>query len=397
MAEKLNRVFRATDCFVFCLLASAIPAFAAGPPVAIEAVRTNGQVQTHLSWPAMDQRSYSITTSTNLGYGGWWPVANNPITPTNLMGDFRDLSTNSAQFYKVSALDTRGPDIIYRYPATNGISVGRFATLTLNLTDESGVDTNRFVLTCNGLTLTNGCPGVTVTTNSFQYVPGTNAWGDYGATSTVSMVCADLRGNTTTSAWSFSPEVLVTGTSAKAAFGTGRGDYALPFSYTSEFTVGEFEVGDQVRITPGIVSIDLKGKAEVSCVLKDWRVVRLEASISSQLAAELRAKVELLAKTDATNKTTTLAAVPLAVVGGFIGPVPVWVELQLGVDLGAQVSAEGAVAFETGVDAYASSDFRLVWGPAGWDQSYNGSFNTVPMPLEMSFELSAEAFLYHPW
>ena len=79
--------------------------------------------------------------------------------------------------------------------------------MTVNVADETDVDTNRFALTCNGLTLTNGSPGVSASSNSFQYLPGTNAWGGYGATSVVTFVCADVLGNAATSAWTFTVEV----------------------------------------------------------------------------------------------------------------------------------------------------------------------------------------------
>jgi formylglycine-generating enzyme required for sulfatase activity len=485
-----------------------LAAGSAAVPTMIEALNTNGQVQVHLSWPAEAYRQYDILTSTNLGDGAWWLATPNPIAPTNLIGQFQQVSTNRARFFQVAPRDTAGPEITARYPATNGIGVGRFATLSLALTDETGVDASRFALTFNSHTLTNGSPGVTASSNQFQYVPGTVAWGDYGATSAVTFVCADLLGNTTTSAWTFilevqpvltnvllhlpppasgkgavlakaakdhgasfvqglsilsfetnlivfsytgtnnqqlyagailvshdparffyraitnlandttnhlvtayttdvpltaivkdgtfSPEVFVTATGAKAVpkWWTVELGYAVPFSYVSEFTVGQFELGGHVRITPGVLSLDLQGKAEVSCVIKNWQVVRFDASFSSRLAAELLARVEFFAKADLINHTTTLAAVPLAYAVGFIGPVPVWVELQLGVDLGVQVDAEGAVVFDTGLDAYATSDFRLVWQPAGQTETYSGSFGLLPVPLDMRFELSAEAFLY---
>ena len=187
--------------------------------------------------------------------------------------------------------------------------------------------------------------------------------------------------------------VVASGAGAAAKWTVERG-YALPFSYVSEFTVGQFEVGDHVRITPGVLSIDLRGKAEVSCVIKNWRVVQLDASINSQFAAGLRSRVEFFAQADLIKKSVPLASVPLFSVVGFIGPVPVWVELKLGLDLGLEVSAEAAVVFETGLDATASSEFRLAWRPAGQTESYSGSFNVVPVPLEMEFQFSAEAYLY---
>ena len=477
-----------------------------GVPVAIDVRKTNGQTQADLKWLADGDRQYDVLTTTNLTGGIWAFATNTPIVPTNLIGTFQHSSTNRAQFFRVAQRDISGPAITSRYPATNGIGVGRFATLTLSLLDETGVDTSRFALSFNNTVLTNGSLGVSVTSNSFVYLAGTNAWGDYGATSAVSFVCADVLGNTTTSAWTFTLEVqpvvtnvlihlpppatfkntalastakknganfleglpiisfetnfivfsysganhglyaggilvshdparffyrqitsllddtnshtvttyttnvpltalvqdgtfsaetfvVVPGAGAAAKWTVERG-YALPFSYVSEFTVAQFEVGDHVRITPGVLSIDLRGKAEVSCVIKNWRVVQLDASINSQFAAGLRSRVEFLAQADFVEKSVPLASVPLLSVVGFIGPVPVWVELKLGLDLGLEVKAEAAVVFEIGLDATASSEFRLAWQPAGQTEPYSGSFNVVPVPLEMEFQLSAEAYLY---
>ena len=477
-----------------------------GVPVEIEIRKTNGLIRSDLKWPADGDRQYDVLTTTNLTNGAWMLATNLPIAPTNLIGAFQHSSSNRTQFYRVAQRDITGPTITSRYPATNGIGVGRFAIFSLALTDDTGVDVSRFALSLNNGVLTNGSSGVSVTSNSFQYNPGTNAWGGYGATSAVSFVCADVLGNTTTLAWTFTLEVqpvvtnvlihlpppaslknsalaqaakkhganfleglaIVTfetnlivfsysgtnhglypggilvshdparffyrqitsltndtnshtvttyttnvpltalvrdGTFSPEAFTvvsganaipkwTAEGSYSLPFSYASEFTVGQFEIGDHVRITPGVLSINFNGKAEVSCVIKDWQVVQFDASIRSQFAAELRAQVEFLAQAEFVNNSVPLASVPLAYVGGLIGPVPVWVELKLGLDLGVEASAEGAVVFATGLDAYASSEFRMAWRPAGQTESYSGSFNVVPVPLQMEFQVSAEAFLY---
>ncbi len=486
-----------------------------GVPVAIEVRKTNGQTRADLKWPADGDRQYDVLTTTNLTGGAWLLATNAPIVPTNLIGAFQHSSTNRMQFFRVAQRDILGPAITSRYPATNGIGVGRFATLSLSLNDETGVDPSRFALTFNALTLSNGSPGVTATSNSFQYVPGTNAWGDYGSTSAVSFVCADVLGNTTTSAWTFTLEVqpvvtnvlihlpppatLKNAALARAAkehgasfaeglsiisfetnlivfsyTGTNHGlytdgilvshdparffyrqitsltndtnshtvttyttnvlltalvqdgtfssegfvdvsdlgaaqnwtadlSYARPFSRVSEFTVLplEFDVDDDgdedLRITPGILSINLQGKLEVSCRIKDWQVVALDASVTSQLAAEMRARLEFLVGVNLPDWTRTIGQpVTLVRAVAYVGVVPVWLDLQLAVDFGVEARAEAAVSFETGLDAYASSDFRLAWRPGlGWDPSSSPpSFSVVPVPLDMEFQVSAEAFLY---
>jgi formylglycine-generating enzyme required for sulfatase activity len=500
------RGWTSVSALVVCVAAGAIGwlGHAAGVPLLLEACKTNGQVQADLTWQADQARQYEVLTTTNVASANWWLATPNPLQPTNLVGHWQTLSTNRAQFFRLAQRDMQGPEITARYPATNGIAVGRFAALTVAVTDETGVDTNAFALTVSGVTVTNGSPGVTVSTAQFQYAPGTNAWGDYGGTATVAFVCADVRSNLTLSSWSFGLEVqpvvtnvllhlppppgghVALASAAKrhgveflqgltiVSFETNRvvfnysGEthglfvgailvshdparffyrqiaglevdplnhmvtayttdvplttlvkdgsfspevfvpaagagvakdwevtlgYAIPFSHKTEFSVLPLEFG-HVRVTPGNLALDLEGSAQVACVVKDWQVVALDASVASKLVAELRAKFEFFGKVDLLNNTTTVAAVPLGYAVGFIGPVPVWVELQLGVDLGLEVAAEAAVVFETGLDAYASADFRLAWRPEGWNHSYNGSFDVAPVPLDIGFEASAEAFLY---
>ena len=497
--------------FLLALLA-ALPTFAAGVPTLIESVRTNGQIQTRLAWPAEADRQYDVSTSTNLAAGGWWLATNNPIAPTNLIGGVRLVSTNRTQFYRVAPRDTTGPAITYLYPASNAIGVGRFATMTVNVTDETGVNPSRFRLTCNSLTLTNGSPGVSASSNAFLYVPGTNAWGGYGTTSAVSFVCADVLGNTTTSAWtfalelqavatnvlihlpppaglknsalakaaqakgatyiegltivsfetnfivfsysgtnsglynggilvshdpercfyrgimnlvddatnhmitayttnlpltalvkdgSFSPEVFVTASGAMAVANASLPlGYSLSFSRITEFTLGQFEIGNHVRITPGQLSLNLQGKMEISATIKDWQLATLDASVSSQLAAQLKTKVDVFDKFDFLTWSRTIGEpIVLGHAVGFIvvplGVVPVWVDLLFAVDLGFEAKAEGAVSFATGYDSYANSDFQLSWRPGlGWNPSSSSSSSYVPVPLDMQFQVSAEAFFY---
>ena len=500
------------------LLLACPPLRAASPlgvPVVIELRKTNGQNRADLKWPADGNRQYDVLTTTNLTTGAWTLATNIPIVPTNLIGAFQHASSNCTQFYRVARRDTAGPAITSRYPATNGIGVGRFAILSVTLGDETGMDTSRFALSFNNAVLTNGSPGVSVTSNSFQYVPGTNAWGGYGATSAVSFVCADVLGNATTSAWTFtlevqpvvtnvlihlpppaalrnsalaqaakkhganfleglsivtfetnlivfsysgtnhglytggilvshdparffyrqitsltndtnshtvttyttnvpltalvqegtfSPEVFVEESGPNAAKnGTTELGYARPFSYAREFTVLplEFDADEDgntdFRITPAVLSIDLRGKLDVSCVIKDSQVMALDGAVTSELVSELRARVEFLDEVDLGDWTTTLGEpVTLVRAVGYVLGVPVWVDLQLALDLGVEAGAEAAISFETGLDGYATNHFGFAWRPGlGWNPSSSPpSLSVVPVPLEMEFQASAEAYLY---
>jgi formylglycine-generating enzyme len=500
-------------CAVPVLLAGAVFADLGVPVLLEEASECNNSVRIELGWQAEPPHRYHVLTTTNLLSGGWSSTNQQPIQTTNLIGQFAVECSDSARFFKVQRLDTEGPTIVERYPATNGIGVGRSATLTVRVFDETGVDTNSFHLTIDGATtLTNGSPGVTATTNGLQYNPGAKTWGPYAGMVSVQFLCSDTLGNVTTSSWSFtlevepvvtdvlvhlppppagasitraaiiaaaarhnvkyndglsmvafqtnflifgysgashglyvgailvshdparvfyrritdlsedsqnhqvtaytidvpltdliregslSPEVFVPDeSSALAPLWDKNLIYGIPFSYETEFTVLPIEIGTntvRVRITPAILSCNLQGDVRVSCVISNWQVTAFDTSFSSQFAAELRAQVKFFAAIDIRSETATLVVVPLGYVVGFIGPVPVWVELQLAVDLGLEVGAEGAVSFETGLNAHANTAFRLNWRPESWNSSFDNQFGIVPVPLDVGFQISAEAWLY---
>jgi hypothetical protein len=201
-------VYAGLICAVFALLPGAVFAEFGVPVLLQVASESNSLVRAELGWQAEPPQQYNVLTTTNLLCGGWISTNQQPIPTTNLIGQFAVECSDSARFFKVKRLDTEGPAIVERYPATNGIGVGRSAIFTVRVSDETGVDTNSFRLTIDGVTtLTHGSPGVMAATNGFQYNPGANTWGPYAGLVSVQFVCSDTLGNATTSSWSFTLEV----------------------------------------------------------------------------------------------------------------------------------------------------------------------------------------------
>jgi formylglycine-generating enzyme required for sulfatase activity len=482
-------------------------------PVLLDLTRTNGATQAQIMWAADGDRLYAAQTTTNLSSGNWLPIGGGPISPTSLVGVAGITSSESSRFFRVYPLDTQGPVISYRYPTIDGIAVRRASALTVRVSDETGVDTTSVALTINGTNhLSQGSPGVLVSTNGFQYTPSTEIWGSYAETASVEFVCADVLGNATTSRWSFTLELepvitnalvhlqppsggklaslraasldagrrhsvpfseelsivsLATNQLVLAYTGASHGlavglvlinhdpahffyrritaleddppnsqvtvqtvhvqlteivqqgsftpdvlsavstsglaldwedDFGgtIPFSYESELSLQPIDINEHVRLVPGRFWIDLEGELGVAFTVVDWKMKELDATLNTEISAALRSSVEfrqavsLLDWSTTIGTPITLATIPI----GLIGPVPVWIEVRLGIGWGASLDATGAVTFETGIDAYAKTDVQINWTPEGWTPTEDVIYDVTPVPLDIGFQTSAEAFVY---
>lgn len=117
----MRSVALASGLAVALVVATCVQAHA-GVPALIDVTATDdGQVQVGLQWAAEPDVVYDVRSSTNLVVGDWYSATNMPIAPTNLIGELRVRTGDSRRFYRVQALDTQGPIITARYPATNGV------------------------------------------------------------------------------------------------------------------------------------------------------------------------------------------------------------------------------------------------------------------------------------
>ncbi|MEI7903039.1 MAG: SUMF1/EgtB/PvdO family nonheme iron enzyme, partial [bacterium] len=507
--KRMRRAVRGLVASLVCVVCgSAGIGQAEGVPVQFQVGNTNGQALVDLAWASDADTFYEIYSTTNLAAGPWTLAVEEPLASTNLIGQMQLLSADTSRFFQVRKLDTQGPVLVNRYPGAGAVGVGRFATLSIALSDVTGVNTNSFSLMVNnGVPITPASAGVTVSSDRFTFAP-VEAWGAFGATVTVSFVCLDLKGNPTYAEWPFVLEVepvvagnllhlatvqpmkktdarslmsirkppgvqylggltlieqttntLVFGYSGSHGLYTGgvlvshdasnhfyrritnleddpangrvtaytedvpltdivqEGSFSpevfipvsgqmqtlggdanlwegIPFSYNHEFAVGPIE-WPNVRLRPAELNVKLDGSVGVSCQIREWRVTALGADFDSSLEVGVRAGVDIYSEIGSFSRTSTLGSAPLGYVGGFVGPVPVWIELQVAVDLSLAVSAEGAISFDTGFDAYATAGASLDWTPdGGMTHSYGGSLNVVPVPLEVKVQLTAEADLY---
>lgn len=195
---------------------------------------------------------------------------------------------------------------------------------------------------------------------------------------------------------SFSPEVFISAGGELATLGWGDADLGIgiPFAYHHELAAGTI-TWPNVRLRPAELEVKLDGSLELSCEIRNWQVTALGADFASSLELGVRSGVDIYGEVEFLSRTTTLGSAPLGAVGGFIGPVPVVITLNVAVDLSFDVTAEGVMSFDTGYDAYATADATMDWTPSGGlTHTYGGSVDVVPVPLEVEVQLSAEANLY---
>jgi hypothetical protein len=207
----MKQMMRACGSLVTALVMAAgvvSQARSEGVPTLLQVGTTNGQSRVDLAWASDADTFYEIYSTTNLATGPWTLAVDEPLASTNLIGQMQLLSADKSRFFQVRKLDTQGPAITARYPGMGSVGVGRFATLSIALSDVTGVDTNSYRLTVNGGDpITQDSGSVTVSSDRFTYTPVVDAWGVFGSTVTVSFACLDLKGNATSSEWSFIVEV----------------------------------------------------------------------------------------------------------------------------------------------------------------------------------------------
>ena len=108
------------------------------------------------------------------------------------------------EFFQIQPIDEQAPTLVSQYPAVDGFAVGRFADLSLQLADVTGIDPASIRLTVGASgQLAPGAVGLTISGNTISYDSGDAALGAWGATISATLVVADTLGHTLTHTWSF--------------------------------------------------------------------------------------------------------------------------------------------------------------------------------------------------
>jgi formylglycine-generating enzyme len=160
-----------------------------------------------LVWPSTPGIRYEVKQSTNLQ--SWSTAPGYPATANGPAQQMPFLSVGNARFFQVRELDEQPPVIVSQYPQNGGFAVPRFADLTIQLSDVTGINSNSIRLTVGSLgtfTLTNA--QLTFSNGVLTFINGGSIpLGDWGTNAQAMLVAADTLGNAGTNTWSFTLEI----------------------------------------------------------------------------------------------------------------------------------------------------------------------------------------------
>ena len=159
-----------------------------------------------LVWPSTPGFRYEVKQSTNLQ--SWATAPGYPATANGPAQQMPFTTDGKASFFQVRELDDQPPAIVSQYPQDGGFAVSRFANLTLQLSDATGIDTKSICLTVGSLgtfTLTNA--QLTLAKGTLTLLnDGSIPLGGWGSNVTATLIVADTLGNRGTNTWSFTLE-----------------------------------------------------------------------------------------------------------------------------------------------------------------------------------------------
>jgi formylglycine-generating enzyme required for sulfatase activity len=157
-----------------------------------------------LYWHSDPGVRYDLWKSDNLS--SWQRVSGYPAVAEGLaMEHAITPSPGGKAFFKMIPIDEQPPAVVTQYPPVDGFAVRRFADLSIELSDATGIDPASIQLTVGALgTFTHAAPGLSFAGNTVTFDSGGDtALGAWGETVTATLVVADTLGNTLTHTWNF--------------------------------------------------------------------------------------------------------------------------------------------------------------------------------------------------
>jgi Sulfatase-modifying factor enzyme 1/Immunoglobulin I-set domain len=156
-----------------------------------------------LDWQAIPGQTYHVKTTTNLA-DSWTDLTPGGFVAPNVLGTYSHTTTDTTGFFQVMKKDTNPPEIATLLPTAGAIAVDSGTSVSIVLTDETGIDTNSIVLSVAGWTdLTLASPYLSYNANTLVFTPPSSLGGS-GAVISDTLTVADLLGNTLTNyTWTF--------------------------------------------------------------------------------------------------------------------------------------------------------------------------------------------------
>ncbi len=160
-----------------------------------------------LVWPASPGQRYEVRQSTDLRT--WTVVPGFPATADGPAQQLPFTVGSAPQFFQVVPIDEQPPALANQFPSAGGFAIRRSTSLTVALTDVTGVDPASLQLTVGALApAVMGDPRLTFTNGVLTFTPAENtSLGIFGATVPATLLAADVLGNRGTNTWSFTLEL----------------------------------------------------------------------------------------------------------------------------------------------------------------------------------------------
>ncbi len=160
-----------------------------------------------LVWTTTPGIRYEVKESTNLQ--SWTTSPGYPATANGPAEQMPLTAQGNARFFQVRELDEQPPAIVSQYPQDGGFAVPRFADLTLQLSDITGINPASIQLTVSTRgTFTLANTNLTFTNGVLTLVNGGSIpLGAWGTNVSATLIVADTLSNRGTNTWSFHLEV----------------------------------------------------------------------------------------------------------------------------------------------------------------------------------------------
>lgn len=157
-------------------------------------------------WDTEPGMKYRLERSSDLQ--SWTAEAGYPIPASGIADQFSFTATGERMFYRVSVVDEQPPTIAARSPANRDFSVKRQGKVEVQLVDASAINGASIQLTVGTLgTFGTNDARVSFVDNRLTFEAGAgNPLAGYGETVSVSLVVADVLGNSTNHVWTFDLE-----------------------------------------------------------------------------------------------------------------------------------------------------------------------------------------------
>lgn len=157
-----------------------------------------------LDWQAIPGQTYRVMTTTNLVDHPWQEAVPGGLVAGSVIGAYTEPLPARAAFFRVQKEDTNPPEVKSLIPVADAIAVQSNATVTITVTDETGIDTNSIVLTIAGWEdMTLASPYLTYDNGTIVFTPP-DVLGQAGETITNVLTVADTLGHTLSDhTWTF--------------------------------------------------------------------------------------------------------------------------------------------------------------------------------------------------